>query len=110
MYAATARIASKTFTAPLQRAAFSTTPSRTAAGPAPGKKNNASNNNNNNKSGESPIEVPVFDLRHITSSPRVRFLLIAGFCVVGSVEMYGWYNFGPKILGWEEAGKGGENV
>ncbi|GKT46370.1 uncharacterized protein ColSpa_06551 [Colletotrichum spaethianum] len=106
MSAATTRIAAKSFAAPQQRVAFSTTrPGAAAAGPTPGK-----NNVSNNKSGESPIEIPVFNLRHITSSPRARFWLITGFCVVGSVEMYGWYNFGPKIFGWEEGRKGGENA
>ncbi|GJC91009.1 hypothetical protein ColLi_13847 [Colletotrichum liriopes] len=105
MSAVTARTATRTFAAPLQRAAFSVAPSRAAAGPTPGE-----NNFGSKKPGESPVEIPVFNLRHITSSPRARFWLIAGFCVIGGVEMYGWYNFGPRILGWEEERKGGENV
>ncbi|KAK2049745.1 hypothetical protein LZ31DRAFT_548927 [Colletotrichum somersetense] len=110
MSTATARIASRTFATPLPRAAFSTAPSRAAmaAGPAPGKDNSVSNKNNSKKPGEGPVEVPVFSLGHITTSPRARFWLMAGLCVLGSVEMYGWYNFGPKILGWEEGGR--ENV
>ncbi|KAK1589789.1 uncharacterized protein LY79DRAFT_234737 [Colletotrichum navitas] len=110
MSAATARIASRTFAAPLPRAAFSTAPSRanTGGGPAPGKNNSTSNMKNNRPSGGT-VEVPVFSLRHITTSSRARYWLMAGFCVLGSVEMYGWYTFGPKILGWEEGGRGGEN-
>ncbi|KAK1963121.1 hypothetical protein LY78DRAFT_585374 [Colletotrichum sublineola] len=117
MFAATARITSRTFAGPpLLRAAFFTGPSRAAVGPTPGhnsgsnRNNNGSNKNNNNKPGEGPVEIPVFSLGHITSSPRARFWLMAGFCVIGCVEMYGWYNFGPKMLGWEEGRKGGVNV
>ncbi|KAK1991117.1 hypothetical protein LX36DRAFT_663610 [Colletotrichum falcatum] len=101
-----AGIAGRALAARLPRAAFSTAPSRrAAAGPTPGKNNGVSskhddnNNDNNNKSGEGSVEVPVFNLGHITSSPRGRFWLRAGLCVLASVEMYGWYNFGPKLLG-----------
>ncbi|KAK1689281.1 hypothetical protein BDP55DRAFT_605473 [Colletotrichum godetiae] len=87
---------------PLQRIAFSTTPFRTAGGTTSGK---TSNGNKSGSGGGDPIEIPVFNLRHITSSPRARFWLITGFCVIASVEMYGWYNFGPKILGWEGKGE-----
>ncbi|TQN69599.1 hypothetical protein CSHISOI_05873, partial [Colletotrichum shisoi] len=57
-----------------------------------------------------PLHCPALDLRHITSSPRARFRLVSALCVAGSVEMYGWYTFGPRILGWEEGRKGGEDV
>ncbi|GJC96453.1 UvrD/REP helicase [Colletotrichum higginsianum IMI 349063] len=107
--AATARIATKVLAAPTRRAAsFSTVPSRGAGGPTAGGKTRV--DVNNKKSGESAVEVPVFDLRHITSSPRARFWLISALCVAGSVEMYGWYTFGPRILGWEEGRKGDEDV
>ncbi|EFQ34441.1 hypothetical protein CGRA01v4_00136 [Colletotrichum graminicola] len=110
MSAATAGIASRTFAAPLPRAAFSTAPSRaaTGAGPAPGK-NNSVSDMKNNRPGEGTVEIPVFSLRHITTSPRARFWLMAGFCVLGGVEVYGWYTFGPKVLGWGEGRKGGKN-
>ncbi|KAI3529300.1 hypothetical protein CSPX01_15615 [Colletotrichum filicis] len=115
MSASTVRIATRTLVLPaglrgrpLQRAAFSTSPSWTAGGTAQGKNNSSSNNVNGNSNkigGEDPIEIPAFNLRHISSSPRARFWLITGFCVIASVEMYGWYNFGPKILGWEGKGE-----
>lgn len=105
MSATTARIATRTLVLPAglrgrppQRAAFSTTPYQTA-GTTQGK------NNGSSKAGEDPIEIPAFNLRHISSSPRARFWLVTGFCVIASVEMYGWYNFGPKILGWEGKGE-----
>ncbi|WYZ37945.1 hypothetical protein EsH8_II_001451 [Colletotrichum jinshuiense] len=96
----TARIATKAFRAPLQHSAFSTTARYRAVGAAPGK--NTGGGKINNKAGESPVEIPAFNLRHITSNPRTRSWLIAGFCVIASIEAYGWFNFGPKILGWEE--------
>ncbi|KDN60936.1 putative FAD binding domain-containing protein [Colletotrichum sublineola] len=114
MFAATARITSRTFAGPpLLRAAFFTGPSRAAVGPTPGhnsgsnRNNNGSNKNNNNKPGEGPVEIPVFSLGHITSSPRARFWLMAGFCVIGlgisfapNVTQYGsfypaWKDFFP---------------
>ncbi|KAF9876292.1 hypothetical protein CkaCkLH20_06235 [Colletotrichum karsti] len=78
---------------PLRRSAFSTATAR-RAGPA----KNA--NNNNNKPDD--IEIPAFNIKHITSSRRARFWLISLFWVFASIEGYGWYNFGPKILGWEK--------
>ncbi|EXF82048.1 hypothetical protein CFIO01_00562 [Colletotrichum fioriniae PJ7] len=114
MSAATTRIATRALilpgglrSRPLQRAAFSTTPYRTAGGTVQGKNSSSNNvNGNSNKAGgEDPIEIPAFNLRHISSSPRARFWLVTGFCVIASVEMYGWYNFGPKILGWEGKGE-----
>ncbi|KAK1728680.1 uncharacterized protein BDZ83DRAFT_749078 [Colletotrichum acutatum] len=113
MSAATGRIATRTLVLPaglrgrpLQRAAFSTSPYRTAGGTAQSKNGNTNANINGNKAGgEDPLEIPAFNLRHISSSPRARFWLITGFCVIASVEMYGWYNFGPKILGWEGKGE-----
>ncbi|OHW97364.1 rep helicase [Colletotrichum incanum] len=86
---------------------FSSSPPRPTS---PEKENQGTEQPPNKKSGESPIDVPVFNLRHITSSPRARFWLTTGLCVIGGVEMYGWYNFGPRILGWEKERKRGEDV
>ncbi|OHE94285.1 hypothetical protein CORC01_10445 [Colletotrichum orchidophilum] len=117
MIAATTRITTRTLVlpaglrgSPFQRSTFSTTPYRSADGTTSGRKNsingsNAGGGGGSGGGGEDPIEIPAFNLRHITSSPMVRFWLVTGFCVIGSVEMYGWYNFGPKILGWEEKGR-----
>ncbi|KAK1634501.1 hypothetical protein BDP81DRAFT_408285 [Colletotrichum phormii] len=112
MFAATARIMTRPLglpaglrARPLQRTAFSTTPFRTTGGTTSGKNSGNVNGNKSGSGGGDPIEIPAFNLRHITSSPRARFWLITGFCVIASVEMYGWYNFGPKILGWEGKGK-----
>ncbi|KAE9576012.1 hypothetical protein CGCF415_v003264 [Colletotrichum fructicola] len=88
-----ARITNMALRTPLRSpySAFSTT-ARSRAGA--GKSTNGSK--------PDDVEIPAFNIRHITSSPRARFWLISGFCVLASIEGYGWYNFGPKILGWEK--------
>ncbi|TDZ58372.1 hypothetical protein CTRI78_v005430 [Colletotrichum trifolii] len=85
--------------APL-RSAFSTTTRYRSTGAGPGKKLGDSK--------PEDVEIPAFNIRHVASSPRARFWLISGFCVLASIEGYGWYNFGPKILGWEKEREGRE--
>lgn len=103
MSAITARVATTALRAPLQRPAFSTSARlRVEKGPA------GSNNNNHSSGKNKPddVEMPAFNLAHITTRPLTRRLLIAGICVLASVEAYGWYNFGPKILGWDKGEEG----
>ncbi|KAL0941862.1 uncharacterized protein CTRU02_204625 [Colletotrichum truncatum] len=89
-----ARITHTALRSPLQRSALSTTSHSRSATAGPRK------NTNGNK--PEDIEIPAFSIRHVTSSPRGRFWLMSGFCVLATIEGYGWYNFGPKILRWEK--------
>lgn len=106
-----ARIATTALRAPLQRPAFSTSARLRFSAPAGSSSNNNSSsqnktNDHGSKNKPNDVEMPVFNLGHITTKPLTRRLLIAGFCVLASIEAYGWFNFGPKILGWERGEEG----
>ncbi|KAF6821484.1 hypothetical protein CPLU01_12466 [Colletotrichum plurivorum] len=92
-----ARIATTALRAPLQRPGFSTSARLRFSAPA-----GSSPKNNGSKNKPDDVEMPAFNLGHITTKPLTRRLLIATFCVLASIEAYGWFNFGPKILGWEK--------
>jgi len=47
-------------------------------------------------------ELPAFSIRNIASTPRGRIYLGAGLLILCGIEGLAWYEFGPKILGWDK--------
>lgn len=43
--------------------------------------------------------------KRLGATPCTRVFLIGCFVVLASVETLGWFNFGPKILGWDKSGE-----
>ena len=57
------------------------------------------------KAANTNPQLPSFSLKHLASTPRGRFYLIAAFSIGAFVEGYAWATYGPKIMGWDKEAK-----